>query len=137
MIAHSLPDPFFVIATQNPVSQSGTFALPESQLDRFLMRLSLGYPSEAAEKSLLQGDARRVRLDAIRTVLGREQLCALQALVPRVTATTASAGVIPAAKALMPRSAFIERLKRACNPAIRYEKWSKTPLPAASLLNAG
>lgn len=84
-----LPDPFFVIATQNPVSQSGTFALPESQLDRFLMRLSLGYPSEAAEKSLLQGDARRVRLDAIRTVLGREQLCALQALVPQVTASDA------------------------------------------------
>ena len=84
-----LPDPFFVIATQNPVSQSVTFALPESQLDRFLMRLSLGYPSEAAEKSLLQGDARRVRLDAIRTVLGREQLCALQALVPQVTASEA------------------------------------------------
>lgn len=84
-----LPDPFFVIATQNPVSQSGTFALPESQLDRFLMRLSLGYPSEAAEKSLLQGDARRVRLDAIKTVLGREQLCALQALVPQVTASDA------------------------------------------------
>ena len=53
------------------------------------MRLSLGYPSEAAEKSLLQGDARRVRLDAIRTVLGREQLCALQALVPQVTASDA------------------------------------------------
>ncbi|GGE39274.1 hypothetical protein GCM10007421_11560 [Halopseudomonas oceani] len=84
-----LPDPFFVIATQNPVSQSGTFALPESQLDRFLMRLSLGYPSEAAEKSLLQGDARRVRLDGIDTVLGREQLCALQALVPQVTASDA------------------------------------------------
>lgn len=84
-----LPDPFFVIATQNPVSQSGTFALPESQLDRFLMRLSLGYPSEAAEKSLLQGDARRVRLDGIDTVLGREQLCALQALVPQVTASEA------------------------------------------------
>ncbi|WP_321347578.1 AAA family ATPase [Halopseudomonas oceani] len=84
-----LPDPFFVIATQNPVSQSGTFALPESQLDRFLMRLSLGYPSEAAEKSLLQGDDRRVRLDGIDTVLGREQLCALQALVPQVTASDA------------------------------------------------
>lgn len=84
-----LPDPFFVIATQNPVSQSGTFALPESQLDRFLMRLSLGYPSEAAEKSLLQGDDRRVRLDGIDTVLGRDQLCALQALVPQVTASEA------------------------------------------------
>ncbi|MEL0168600.1 MAG: AAA family ATPase [Pseudomonadaceae bacterium] len=84
-----LPDPFFVIATQNPVSQAGTFALPESQLDRFLMRLSLGYPSEAAEKSLLLGSERRTRLEHIETVLDREQLCALQALVPQVTASEA------------------------------------------------
>jgi len=54
-----LPKPFFVIATQNPASQGGTFALPESQLDRFLMRLSLGYPAKAAEKALLLGEARR------------------------------------------------------------------------------
>ena len=58
-----LPDPFFVIATQNPATQGGTFALPESQLDRFLMRLSLGYPAPAAEKALLQGDTGRARLD--------------------------------------------------------------------------
>src|SRR5574344_1597521 len=50
-----LPQPFFVIATQNPASQGGTFNLPESQLDRFLMRLTLGYPSAAAERQLLQG----------------------------------------------------------------------------------
>ncbi len=85
----SLPDPFFVIATQNPVSQSGTYVLPESQLDRFLMRLSLGYPSEAAEKSLLQGDARRVRLDRIEPALTRDQLHTLQAMVPDITATDA------------------------------------------------
>ncbi len=52
-----LPEPFFVIATQNPASQGGTFSLPESQLDRFLMRLSLGYPGRAAERSLLLGEA--------------------------------------------------------------------------------
>ena len=85
----ALPDPFFVIATQNPVSQSGTFVLPESQLDRFLMRLSLGYPSAAAEKSLLQGDARRVRLERIQPVLNRGQLHELQAMVPQITATDA------------------------------------------------
>ncbi|SDS34183.1 MoxR-like ATPase [Halopseudomonas xinjiangensis] len=85
----ALPDPFFVIATQNPVSQSGTYVLPESQLDRFLMRLSLGYPSEVAEKSLLQGDARRVRLDRIEPALTRDQLHALQAMVPDITATDA------------------------------------------------
>ena len=84
-----LPDPFFVIATQNPVSQSGTFALPESQLDRFLMRLSLGYPSEAAEKNLLMGAERRTRLDAVESILGHEQLRALQAQVPQVTASEA------------------------------------------------
>ncbi|MBQ4832417.1 MoxR family ATPase [Pseudoalteromonas sp. MMG010] len=52
---YSLPTPFFVIATQNPLNQSGTFALPESQLDRFFMRISLGYPSKEAEKKLIMG----------------------------------------------------------------------------------
>jgi MoxR-like ATPase len=55
---HSLPAPFFVIATQNPLEQLGTFALPESQLDRFLMRISLGYPSRDAERKLLAGNGR-------------------------------------------------------------------------------
>ena len=54
-----LPSPFFVIATQNPTHQVGTFALPESQLDRFLMCLSLGYPDAAAERALLMGEDRR------------------------------------------------------------------------------
>tara|TARA_R110002020_G_scaffold131872_2_gene294655 strand:- start:9581 stop:10498 length:918 start_codon:yes stop_codon:yes gene_type:complete len=84
-----LPDPFFVIATQNPVSQSGTFALPESQLDRFLMRLSLGYPSPAAEKSLLMGDDRNTRLDGIEPILNREHLQRLQRTVPDITASPA------------------------------------------------
>jgi MoxR-like ATPase len=55
----ALPSPFFVIATQNPQDQLGTFALPESQLDRFLMRISLGYPDRAAERQLLSGSDRR------------------------------------------------------------------------------
>src|SRR5690625_7136977 len=58
--ARPLPEPFFVIATQNPLSQMGTFPLPESQLDRFLMRISLGYPDAKAERQLLLGgDARK------------------------------------------------------------------------------
>ena len=57
-----LPEPFFVIATQNPRNQIGTFGLPESQLDRFLMRISLGYPDTAAERKLLAGDDRRQML---------------------------------------------------------------------------
>lgn len=57
--SHPLPQPFFVIATQNPSTQVGTFALPESQLDRFLMRIELGYPDRAAERELLTGSDRR------------------------------------------------------------------------------
>lgn len=74
-----LPDPFFVIATQNPQEQAGTFALPESQLDRFLMRLSLGYPDRRAEREILRGRAGRVRLADLPVLLGAEQLRAWQA----------------------------------------------------------
>ncbi|WP_165670980.1 AAA family ATPase [Metapseudomonas otitidis] len=84
-----LPDPFFVIATQNPVSQGGTFALPESQLDRFLMRLSLGYPARAAEKALLLGEVRRNLLPRMEAVLDHAALAALQDEVPRVRASDA------------------------------------------------
>ena len=63
-----LPEPFFVIATQNSHDQLGTYALPESQLDRFLMRISLGYPDRAAERSLLAGNDRRNLLDALPAV---------------------------------------------------------------------
>ena len=55
-ITHRLPNPFFVIATQNPTDQSGTFPLPESQLDRFMMRLSIGYPSHDAELAMLKSN---------------------------------------------------------------------------------
>lgn len=79
-----LPEPFFVIATQNPVTQGGTFALPESQLDRFLMRLSLGYPGRAAEKALLLGEARRDLLPRLEPILTPDELAALQAEVPKV-----------------------------------------------------
>ncbi|SEK76664.1 MoxR-like ATPase [Atopomonas hussainii] len=84
-----LPEPFFVIATQNPVSSSGTFALPESQLDRFLMRLSLGYPAPAAEKNLLMGITRRELMQSLEPVLNHAQLAALQAEVPKVQAREA------------------------------------------------
>lgn len=73
-----LPEPFFVIATQNPSSQGGTFALPESQLDRFLMRLSLGYPAQAAERALLLGEARRDLLPRLQPILSHVELSALQ-----------------------------------------------------------
>ncbi|UYG07247.1 AAA family ATPase [Halomonas sp. M4R1S46] len=64
-----LPDPFFVIATQNPQEQAGTFPLPESQLDRFLMRLSLGYPDPRAEREILRGRAGRATLEMLPPLL--------------------------------------------------------------------
>ena len=84
-----LPQPFFVIATQNPTTQGGTFALPESQLDRFLMRLSLGYPAKAAEKALLLGESRRDLLPRMNPVLDHAQLAALQAEARQVRASDA------------------------------------------------
>ena len=74
----ALPHPFFVIATQNPHDQLGTFALPESQLDRFLMRISLGYPDRAAERLLLAGADRRDMVDGMLPLLSGEELEALQ-----------------------------------------------------------
>jgi MoxR-like ATPase len=73
-----LPSPFFVIATQNPHDQLGTFALPESQLDRFLMRISLGYPDRAAERELLNGADRRLMVDSMRSLLTPADLQVLQ-----------------------------------------------------------
>lgn len=81
-----LPKPFFVIATQNPSSQSGTYPLPESQLDRFLMRLSLGYPSAEAERKILAGDNGRARLESLSTQMQPQQIASLQKLVQRVKA---------------------------------------------------
>ena len=70
----ALPTPFFVLATQNPREQSGTNLLPESQLDRFLMRLSLGYPDAASERQLLTGADTRAKVDALPTVMSATQL---------------------------------------------------------------
>ena len=75
---HHLPQPFFVIATQNPATQIGTFPLPESQLDRFLMRISIGYPDALSERALLEGEDRRDMLDNIEPVLTPAQLIELQ-----------------------------------------------------------
>ncbi len=81
-----LPDPFFVIATQNPAHQIGTFPLPESQLDRFLMRLELGYPDRAAERALLAAGGQRQRADALVPALPAAALPALQDEVAAVHA---------------------------------------------------
>jgi MoxR-like ATPase len=86
---YPMSEPFFVIATQNPVYQVGTFPLPESQLDRFLMRLELGYPEPALERQLLLGTDRRDLLVSLAPGLTPQQLLKLQAEVPRVHASEA------------------------------------------------
>ena len=82
-----LPTPFFVIATQNPTSQSGTFPLPESQLDRFLMRISIGYPDAKSEMELLTGVDRRKLLASLERVISHEQLSQMQQSVSDVHAS--------------------------------------------------
>jgi len=81
---YRLPDPFFVVATQNPREQAGTFALPESQLDRFLMRVTLGYPDGASERELLRDGERRERLPQLAAVLDPDAALAMQGAVRRV-----------------------------------------------------
>ena len=84
-----LPEPFFVIATQNPTHQIGTFQLPESQLDRFLMCLSLGYPDAASERALLMGEDRRSLLKTMSMAMHPEELLAAQRAVGKIHASSA------------------------------------------------
>jgi len=84
-----LPSPFFVIATQNPAHQVGTFALPESQLDRFLMCLSLGYPDAAAERALLMGEDRRSLLAHLPAVMQPQDLLTAQQQLKTIHASAA------------------------------------------------
>src|SRR5690606_5256154 len=79
--ARALPDPFFVIATQNPQDQIGTFPLPESQLDRFLMCIELGYPDPKSERALLEGQDRRWMLDRIVPSMTPEDVLDAQRMV--------------------------------------------------------
>jgi MoxR-like ATPase len=86
---HALPDPFQVFATRNPIEQEGTYPLPEAQLDRFLLEVHVEYPSESEEREI----ARRttgVQVDHVPRVLGRDEVRALQALVPRMPVTDAA-----------------------------------------------
>ena len=86
-VTRPLPEPFFVVATQNPAQQIGLFPLPESQLDRFLMRLSMGYPAAEAERALLSGRERRELLDGMTAALAPSQLLQLQAQVSHILIT--------------------------------------------------
>lgn len=81
---HKLREPFFVIGTQNPLDQSGTFPLPESQLDRFMMKISLGYPDEEAERALLSGGNPREMMHQMPPAVGIERFIAIQSAVDHI-----------------------------------------------------
>jgi MoxR-like ATPase len=88
-VSHPLPEPFFVVATQNPSYQVGTFPLPESQLDRFLMRIELGYPAASHERALLRGRDRRDLLASLPSVLSPELIVPLQRQITSLHASDA------------------------------------------------
>ena len=98
---HPLPDPFFVIATQNPVDLSGTFPLPDSQLDRFLLRLAMGYPSPQAERELLRGTDRRALIARAVPQLDDNQVRQLREAVGQIHVSDA---LVDYVQALLTRS---------------------------------
>lgn len=98
---HPLPEPFFVIATQNPNDLAGTYPLPDSQLDRFLLRLHLGYPDEAAERALLAGEDRRELIAQAGPVFDAAQMLQLRHAVGGIHASSALVGYV---QALLARS---------------------------------
>ena len=81
---YKLPKPFFVIATQNPVEQFGTFPLPESQMDRFMMKISIGYPSREAEREILKGGSKREELYKISPILDKDEVLKIQNEIEQV-----------------------------------------------------
>ena len=103
-----LPTPFFVVATQNPGDQIGTFPLPESQLDRFLMRVEIGYPNEESERELLAGEDRREMLKNIEAVTAPEMLITLQEAASKLPVTDALISYVQALVRHTRESADIE-----------------------------
>jgi MoxR-like ATPase len=110
---YALPEPFFVVATQNPHEQLGTFGLPESQLDRFLMRVVLGYPDAAHERELLRGGDRRELLPGVAPVLTAAALLAVQRAVRAVYVADA---LLDYAQALIARTRAASDLKLGLSP---------------------
>jgi MoxR-like ATPase len=102
---YNLPDPFFVLATQNPIEQEGTYPLPEAQLDRFMLELRVGYPSRAEEESIVEQTTGIAR-DALQPVLDAESVLAMQSLVRR----------IPVSRSLIRAAVSLARMTRPADP---------------------
>ncbi|MBC6991555.1 AAA family ATPase [Hymenobacter sp. BT491] len=124
---HALPKPFFLLATQNPIEQSGTYPLPEAQLDRFLLYIRIGYPSEQEELAVLNGTTGSARAE-VRPVLGGEDIRQLQQLVRQVSL---SPDLLD----------FVNRLVRATRPATstvkfiqEYGRWGAGPRAGQALI---
>ena len=124
---HALPQPFFLLATQNPIEQSGTYPLPEAQLDRFLLYVRIGYPSEQEEMAVLSGTTGTAR-PVVQPILGGEDIRQLQQLVRQVS--------------LSPELlSFVNRLVRATRPATsevkfmqEYGRWGAGPRAGQALI---
>lgn len=121
-VTQTLPQPFFVIATQNPQFQAGTYALPESQLDRFLMQLSLGFPSAEVERQLLQGINPRSRMQSLKTLV---DLASWQALQQQVKTVKASDSVLD----------YLQRLVAATRSSGAFQ-WGLSPRAVLGLAQA-
>ncbi len=118
---YRLPAPFFVLATQNPIEQEGTYPLPEAQLDRFMLELRVGYPSRHEEEAIV-AQTTGSRLAAVRPVFDGEQLRAMQALVRR----------IPVSESLIARAVLLARMTRPAEPEApalirEYVEWGAGP----------
>ncbi|WP_006787254.1 AAA family ATPase [Thiorhodospira sibirica] len=112
-VTRSLPEPFFVIATQNPQEQIGAYPLPESQLDRFLMRIHLGYPDAHAERALLQGRSRRMMMAELKPCLSVEALLRVQ---EEVTQLHVSAALLDYVQAVLAHSREPGRYRSGLSP---------------------
>ncbi len=120
---YPLPVPFFMVATQNPLEQAGTYPLPESQLDRFLMRVEIGYPSESAEKLLLKGEKREKLIDELKPLMDSTQLVEMQNQVDKIHASDA---IID----------YIHRLLNFTRNQSEHQ-WGLSPRAGLALLKAG
>jgi MoxR-like ATPase len=105
--SHVLPKPFFVIATQNPINQVGTFPLPESQLDRFMMRIGIGYPDPLAEKQLLTRPDTRIILSGLASLMSADKVIELQAAAASVHTSVALVDYAQALLAASRRSPWL------------------------------
>ena len=110
---YPLPQPFFVVATQNPDEQAGTYTLPESQLDRFLVSMDIGYPDHRSERDMLQSESPRDRLDSVNPVMDGESLIQAQR---EARAVHCSDALIDYAQALIEYTRSSEKFSSGYSP---------------------